>query len=245
MPGAALLASFAALRAGAGIVRLLHPCGMETELSGAPFELIREGWDGKDLQHLQQEASRAKAMLIGPGIGRSNAAKKMLHQILKKIDLPMVLDADALYFLAEHSSWQLPAGSLLTPHHGEMNLLLSQFTRDKKELLELCQAFAEEKKVTVVLKGAPTFIFHPSAAPLVITRGDPGMATAGSGDVLTGIIAAMVAQGLDARTAAALSVYLHGCSGEAAADFLTSYCMTASDLIDFLPEAFKNNLRID
>lgn len=246
MPGAALLASFSALRAGAGIVRLLHPCGMEAELSGAPFELIREGWDGKDLKRIKVEAERAKVMLIGPGIGRTNAAKKMLHQILNKIELPMVVDADALYFLSQNSSWKLPKGSIITPHRGEMNLLLSHFKFEKKKKtseLEICQAFAEKKSVTVVLKGAPTYIFHPKAAPLVITHGDPGMATAGSGDVLTGIIAAMVAQGLDARTAAAMSVYLHGCSGEAAADYFTSYCMTASDLIDFLPDAFKDILQ--
>jgi ADP-dependent NAD(P)H-hydrate dehydratase / NAD(P)H-hydrate epimerase len=98
--------------------------------------------------------------------------------------------------------------------------------------------------VTLVHKGAPTFIFHPKTVPLIITRGDPGMATAGSGDVLTGMIAAMIAQGLDARKAATLAVYLHGLSGELAATCLTSYCMTASDLIEFLPEAFQEVLSL-
>lgn len=245
MPGAALLASFTALRAGAGIVRLFHPRGMEAELSGAPFELIREGWDSKDMDRLLEEAARAKSLLIGPGISRTKTAKKMLHQILKEIALPMVIDADALYFLSQSPSWKIPKGSILTPHHGEMNLLLSGKKSDKKTqkgMLALCQAFAQEKKATIVLKGAPTIIFHPGTIPLIIIRGDPGMATAGSGDVLTGIIAAMVAQGLDPRSAAALSVYLHGISGEIAADFMTSYCITASDLIDFLPDAFKSRL---
>ncbi len=242
MPGAALLSSYAALRSGAGIVRLYHPCGMEAELSGAPFELIRQGWNGKDLRMLRKEAARAKAMLIGPGIGRTKQAKRMVRTLLDRIDLPMVIDADALFFLAEHPSWKLPKGSVLTPHRGEMDLLLSNVSFTKKgetSYLELCQAYAEAKNATVVLKGAPTFIFHPGAAPLIITRGDPGMATAGSGDVLTGVIAAMLAQGLDSRHAAAIAVYLHGVSGEAAARSLTSYCMTASDLIDFLPEGFS------
>jgi hydroxyethylthiazole kinase-like uncharacterized protein yjeF len=240
MPGAALLASYAALRAGAGIVRLFHPSGMESELSGAPDELIRQGWDGQRLSVILEQVPRAKAMLIGPGIGRTKKAAKMVKSLLSAIKLPMVIDADALFILSEHPSWHLPQNSVLTPHRGEMDLLLSnRKKKGGKTDLELCQAFAEEKKVTIVLKGAPNFIFSPHVSPFVIGRGDPGMATAGAGDVLTGVVAAMIAQGLDARRAALLAVYLHGVAGEAAAASLTSYCMTASDLIDFLPEAFK------
>ncbi len=241
MPGAAIMASFSALRAGAGIIRLFHPQGMEAQFSGAPYEMIHEGWDGKKLKRIQEEAERAKAMLIGPGIGRTKVQKKMVHHLLKKIALPMVIDADALFFLAENPSWKLPKHSVITPHRGEMNLILHK----KKEngLLQMCQAYSDAKKTTIVLKGAPTIIFHPGEAPLIMTMGDPGMATAGSGDVLTGIIAGMLAQGLPPRHAAALSVYLHGKSGELAAEQLTSYCMTASDLIDFLPEAFLSALK--
>ena len=241
MPGAALLASKAALHSGAGIVRLFHAPGMEAALSGAPFELIRQSWDAKDVALIQEEAIRAKALLIGPGLGRTKSVEKMIQKIFCDIDLPMVIDADALYFLSKNASWKVPKGSVLTPHRGEMNLLLANYKQKKgeqKSFLELCQAFAELKKTTIVLKGAPTFIFHPGAPPLVVTRGDPGMATAGSGDVLTGMIAAMIAQGLEARRAAALAVTLHGISGEIAAQSLTSYCMTSSDLIDFLPRAF-------
>lgn len=236
MSGAALLASYAALRSGAGIVRLFYPSDMGEELYGAPYELIRQEWDGKDIQFIDQEAKRAKSLLIGPGIGRTKNAKQMLQKILGHIDLPMVIDADALFFLAENPSWKIPLGSVLTPHKGEMNRLLSN--KDGQSHMELCQKYAEEKNVTVVLKGAPTFIFHPHTEPLISIHGDPGMATAGSGDVLTGMIASMMAQGLDARKAASLAVYLHGLSGEIAARNLTSYCMTASDLIDFLPDAF-------
>ncbi|MBI2812267.1 MAG: NAD(P)H-hydrate dehydratase [Candidatus Melainabacteria bacterium] len=245
MPGAAILSSYAALRSGAGIVRLFHPAGMEAELSSAPFELIREGLESKRLSRIRQEASRAKAMLIGPGMGRTKETKKLFQRILNAIDLPMVIDADALFLLAGLSSWKLPKGSILTPHHGEMQMLLTGFSeksKEEKNYLELCQMYAQEKEVTLVLKGAPTIIFHPGASPLIVTRGDPGMATAGSGDVLTGIIAAMVAQGLEARNAAALAVFLHGYAGECAALNLTSYCMTSSDLIDFLPESFATFL---
>jgi NAD(P)H-hydrate epimerase len=243
MPGAALLASYAVLRAGAGIVRLFHPSGMEAELSGAPFELIRQGWDGKKLALIKEQVPRAKAMLIGPGIGRDKKAEKMVKDLLFSIKLPMVIDADALFILSKNPSWKLTQNSVLTPHQGEMQYLLSSWKKKEGENdLELCQAFAEEKKATIVLKGAPNFLFHPGTIPLVIGRGDPGMATAGSGDVLTGIITAMLVQGLDARRATALAVYLHGISGEAAAAALTSYCMTASDLIDFLPEAFSQTI---
>lgn len=234
MPGAALLASSAVLRAGAGIVRLFHPNGMEAELSGALYEVIRQGWDGKNLAPIKTEAKRAKAMLIGPGIGRTKKAETMLKAVLSKFDLPMVIDADALFILSKNPSWKLGRNCVLTPHRGEMEHLLKG-----KSGIEHCQAYAEEKKTTVVLKGAPTFLFHPGTSPVVIGRGDPGMATAGSGDVLTGIIAAMLAQGLDPRQAAALAVYLHGLAGEYAASVLTSYCMTASDIIDFLPDAFS------
>lgn len=239
MPGAALLASFAALRAGAGIVRLFHPVGMEGELSGAPFELIRQGWDGKNLKWIEEQLKRAKTMLIGPGIGRTKQAEHMFKNLLSVVELPMVIDADALFFFSQNLTWKLPEHSVLTPHRGEMELLLSSFKKENNDALEVCQAFAEEKKLTLVLKGAPNFLFHPGIPPLVIGRGDPGMATAGSGDVLTGMIAALIAQGLDSRTGTALAVYLHGVAGEIAADHLTSYCMTASDLIDFLPDAFK------
>lgn len=240
MPGAALLSSYAALRAGAGIVRLFHPSGMEGELSGAPYELIRQGWDGKKISVIKEEATRAKAMLIGPGIGRTKKAEKMVENLLSSIELPMVIDADALFILSHHPSWKLPKNSVLTPHRGEIDFFLShRKKKEDKSYLELCQDLADEKKTTIILKGAPNFLFSPGAPPLVISRGDPGMATAGSGDVLTGIIAAMIAQGLDARPATALAVYLHGLSGEAAAASLTSYCMTASDLIDFLPDAIR------
>ena len=236
MPGAALLSTYAALRSGAGIVRLFYPRAMEPALSGAPYELIREVWDGKKMSAIAHEAKRAKALLIGPGIGRTKSVKSAVKKIFDTIELPMVIDADALYFLAENPNWKLPQGSVLTPHYGEMKKLLGADWS-----LGLCQKYAEEKQATIVLKGAPTFVFHPKEPPLIITRGDPGMATAGSGDVLTGVIAAMLAQGLDPRTAAAVAVYLHGLSGEIAAHMLTSYCMTASDLIDYLPEAFQES----
>lgn len=236
MPGAALLSSSAALRSGCGIVRLFHPAGIEELLSSAPWELIREGWDCQNLGRILEESKRAKAVILGPGIGRSPTAGKMVQHLLSSIDLPTVIDADALYFLAENPKWDVPKNSILTPHRGEMSLLL----RGAPTTLESCQVFAEERQATLVLKGAPTYIFQPGAIPLCITRGDPGMATAGSGDVLTGMIGAMLAQGLPSFEAAALAVYLHGAAGEIAAIENTSYCMTASTILEAIPEAFAS-----
>jgi len=107
------------------------------------------------------------------------------------------------------------------------------------DLIAECQTFAEENGVTLVLKGAPTFIFQAKAAPLVVVHGDPGMATAGTGDVLTGMIASLLAQKLAPREAAVLAVYLHARAGECVAEKNTSYDLIASDLIEALPQVFK------
>jgi NAD(P)H-hydrate epimerase len=117
--------------------------------------------------------------------------------------------------------------------------LLGETKLDEPELLKRCVEFADEKGIILILKGAPTLVFSPDQLPFILDRGDPGMATAGSGDVLTGIIAAMLAQGKAPLEAALLGVTLHGLSGEVAAQKKTSYGYTAGDLIDCLPDAFR------
>ncbi|HEY2811095.1 MAG TPA: NAD(P)H-hydrate dehydratase [Rhabdochlamydiaceae bacterium] len=237
MPGAAILSSFSALRSGAGIARLFHPSGMEAELSHAPYELIKEEWNGKSLLRIHEESQRAKSLLLGPGMGRTKAAEQKIKKLLSAIALPCVIDADALYFIARNPKWALPKNSILTPHQGEMQMLLSHFSTKEEDPV---QAYVNSKQVTLILKGAPTRIYHPRTKPLIVPHGDPGMATAGSGDVLTGVIAALLAQGLEIRTAACLAVALHAIAGEIAAAELTSYCMTASDIMECLPAAFHS-----
>ncbi len=240
MAGAAILSSYAALRSGAGIVRLFHPAGMENELCRAPYELIREGFELDLAKRVMVEQERARAAFFGPGMGRGKEVGKMLKDLLAKMQIPCVLDADALYHLAENPTFKIPKQCVLTPHYQEMIRLLNSFKKLKGKTFDWsdCQQFVDAKKVTLVLKGAPTVIFHPDTKPYIVTAGDPGMATAGSGDVLTGIIAACLAQGNDLLSGAVLAVCLHGLSGEIAAEELTAYCMTASDLIEYLPEAF-------
>lgn len=234
MSGAAIMAGLATLRSGAGIVRWFYPKELHSELTMAPLELLKEVWDLENDQRILEEAKRAKALIIGPGIGRAPLSKQMFFRLLKQIKLPCVIDADALFFLAEEKKWILPASCVLTPHHQEMKRLLS----NHEPTLQACQQFVEDHEVTLVLKGAPTFIFHPGASPLIMTHGSPAMATAGTGDVLTGIIAALLAQGAAPLVAATLGVYIHGLAGEAAANANTSYSVIASDLIDFIPEAY-------
>lgn len=240
MPGAAILSATSSLRGGAGIVRLFYPEGMQTLLLAAPYELICTSYQPQDLEEMIREMNRASAVFIGPGLGQSEATKAILREILPKIEKPCVLDADALNIIAVEEI-KLPKQTILTPHHGEMMRLLKSSGHPKLSLdfLKLCLDYAVKKEVTLVLKGGPTFILQSGYPMIVNPTGDPGMATAGSGDVLTGMIAALLAQGCSPHDAAALGVYLHGVAGEHAAEDMTSYSMCASDIIYRFPEAFK------
>lgn len=239
MSGAAILSSWAALSGGAGIVRLLHPDGMQSELSATPYELIKTAYHDEDVDLIAQMMNRASANFIGPGIGSSHKTIQLLETLFRKLEKPCVIDADALDILANQEI-TLPKKVILTPHLGELKKLLKitdplTLTDD---FLKVCQAYVEDKGLTLILKGGPTFIFHPDSPIMVNPRGDPGMATAGSGDVLTGLIAALLAQGISLHHAAMLGVYIHSIAGEYAVQDKTSYCMTASDIVDRFPEAF-------
>jgi len=232
LPGAIKLSGLAALKAGAGIVRIFHP----EPIGEVPFELICNDWD---LENWQEALKKAQAVFVGPGLGRSEERLRWLKTHLKGIQQPIVIDADALL-----PNLTFPKNAILTPHRGEVLRLLGlKAAPEEEELFVKIGQFCDKKEVIVVLKGAPTFIFTPRSKPLLILRGDPGMATAGAGDVLTGIIAALLAQGGSAEEAAVLGATLHGIAGEEAAKEKTSYCLMASDLIAFLPAAFRQTLR--
>lgn len=241
MAGAAALSCEAALRGGAGIVRLMYPKGMETELSSSMVELIKSAYDKNESLDLLIEAfNKATAVFIGPGIGVNDTTKNIIKTVLPYIKKPCVLDADALNILSQEMV-TLPQETVITPHIGEMRRLLHS---DRKgpltiEFLEECLNYANKMKVTLILKGGPTFILQGGQSLVVNAYGDPGMATAGSGDVLTGLVAALLAQGLTTFDAAVLATYLHGKAGERAAEEKTSYCMTASDIIRHFPDVFK------
>lgn len=241
MSGAAILASYSAMRAGAGIVRLLHPEGMQAELLSSPYELIKQAYRAGEEDRVIEELNRAGAIFLGPGIGTSDERKETFRRVLPKIHRPCVLDADALnIFSLEETS--LPKDTILTPHLGEMHRLLSLKERHPLDLrfLRLCASYSKEKNASVILKGAPTFLFFPGETPFLSPYGDPGMATAGSGDVLTGILAALLAQRLSVKDAVLLGVYIHSLAGECAADQLGSYSLMATDIIDSIPLAYEH-----
>lgn len=240
MPGAALLSSTACLRSGAGIVKLLHPSSIQQEIGSFPLELVKIPYTAKSRESILAHLNSAAACFIGPGIGLLDETRELLKLILANIKKPCVLDADALTIIAE-DDLEFPSNTIVTPHKAEMARLLKlPFEKMKTnfEFLRLCQSWVEEKGVTLVLKGSPTFIFHPNEPIHVSSTGDPGMATAGSGDVLTGVIAGLLAQKASPFDAARLGVFLHGLAGEHAAQEKTSYCLIASDIIDNLPAAF-------
>lgn len=235
MSGAPILSGFTALRSGAGIVRFLHPPEMPT--AQVPLELIHQGYQNPT--EILMAMERASAVYIGPGMGMSEEAKETLAFVLPKIEKPCVIDADALNLIAKYDL-PIPRSSILTPHIGEMLRLLGLDSRPPlHELIELTHAFSRKHDVVINLKGAPTFLFHPDKIPHICTRGDAGMATAGSGDVLTGIMAASLAQLQDPWKAALFGSFIHGYAGEKASKEKTAYCMIASDITNQLPAVFK------
>lgn len=240
MEGAANLSAKAALRSGAGLVRIFL-AGEKTDYKKLTDEIIKEHLSQEKLPVVLDHLKKAQAVFIGPGLGRDDQTKKLFETILTQIQKPLVLDADALYFLAENPRLRLPSDTILTPHRGEMlRLLKSDNTKlPEEKFLEKCQDYTNQSSIILVLKGAPTFIFRKNLKPLVMARGSAGMATAGSGDVLTGIIASFLAKGLKAEEAAALGSFVHALAGEKAADAKTVYSMIASDLIESLPEVLR------
>lgn len=241
MPGAAFLSSLAALRAGSGLVRLLYPKEMQSLLAGAPWELLRAPYERGEVAKVLEQLLQGEAALIGPGLGREAHVGELLNAILPALTIPAVLDADALYWLAKRPELPLQGDTILTPHRGEMSRLLgcSLAQLSPQEEITSCQAFAEKKGCVLVLKGSPTWIFSPGNLPRISPRGSPGMATAGAGDVLTGVIAGLLAQGIAPLQAACLGVYAHGLAGEIACATPTARGMIAGDLLDHLREAFS------
>jgi NAD(P)H-hydrate epimerase len=226
--GAVKLSGAAALHTGAGIVKLFTMDDVGPTID----ELICQIWHRGNWE---EALAKASSVFIGPGLGRTEKAKKVCKAALHSIQKPCVIDADALFFLAETKP---PEASILTPHRGEVCYLLRISEKlEESELWIRCQAYVDKHSAILILKGAPTHIFSPHHLPIIVPRGDPGMATAGSGDVLTGILSALLAQGQSPLDAAVLGVVLHDLSGEAAAKAKTSYGYSASDLIDYLPTA--------
>ena len=214
MPGAAILAAHAAMRAGAGMVRLVHPKGMEQDLAQLNPEILRYAYEDDEEVPWEMLLKRVSSVVIGPGIGRDRQHVKRLDKLCNLWKGPILLDADALFFLAQ-GDLTCPSGALLTPHLGELARLLGLSTLPSVSLdtLHKVMRYSKEHNCTVIVKGAPTYLVEQEEPIVISLHGDPGMATAGSGDVLSGILGALLAQELIVSQAAQLGTFLHGFAG--------------------------------
>lgn len=240
MMGAALLAGEACLRAGAGLVTLHVPrFGYNIVQTALPEALV--SLDQSDILFSEApDLSAYSAIGIGPGLGCKPNTAKGLRMLLERAPVPLVIDADGLNILSQHPEWMdlLPRGTILTPHPKEFDRLFGEspdaYARHLKQ-----REFAKKAGIIIVLKGAHTGIAGPDGSYWFNTTGNPGMATGGSGDVLTGLITGLLAQGMEAYDAALAGVYLHGLAGDLAADDGSEESVIAGDILKFLGAAFK------
>ncbi|MHB8973316.1 MAG: NAD(P)H-hydrate dehydratase [Pirellulaceae bacterium] len=254
MSGAIALSGMAALRAGAGLVTLGVPtmcletvAGFEPCFMTVPLPCDEHGCLGEAAAAaIQPWIARADVVACGPGLGRGPGVSPLVRSLYTSVTSPLVIDADGLNALAEPAGGLAEAGGprIITPHPGEFQRLCGGDAQDPRgqqdpagqqmQAVEMARAY----RIVVVLKGHRTLITD-GRRWVHNTTGNPGMATAGSGDVLTGILTALLGQGLDTWEAARLGVYLHGLAGDVAARRHTQVAMTARDLVQFLPAAWQ------
>jgi len=250
LTGAATLAAMGALRIGAGLVTVLVPESlndiMEVKLTEAMTIPVPEGkaraFGMASLDKVLEYVGKWDSVVIGPGFGRDEDTIHFTLNLIPKLTKPAIIDADALYAVSRDLSVlrKCKAPLVITPHPGEMATLLGTTSAEvQSNRLEIARAFAKEHKVTVVLKGAGTVIASPDGTAFINTTGSPGMATGGTGDVLSGMIGALLAQKNEADHAASAAVYLHGLAGEIAARKLSEPAMIAGDLADCIGTAIQ------
>ncbi|MGH1435314.1 MAG: NAD(P)H-hydrate dehydratase [Lewinella sp.] len=237
--GAAILSVRAALRAGCGLVTTHLPvCGYEIMQIAFPEAMVLTD-PHREVFTTPPDLGAYAAIGIGPGLGTNSLTQAALLSLLKKAQQPLVLDADALNILGEHSDWQtlIPKNSILTPHPKEFSRLFGQTTNSFSRWKRL-QEKAQQLQCYILLKGGNTAIATPEGQLFFLTVGNPGMGTAGAGDVLTGIICGLLAQGYTSKEAALLGTCLHGLAGDLAAVDQQMESIIAEDIIQYLGKAF-------
>jgi len=254
--GAAVLASSACMRAGAGLVTIGIPKSLNSSLIKIkPLEVMTLPLPETKESSLSLNAYRKiieflkniDILVIGPGLSQNSSTQNLVRKLILEIDKPMVIDADGINALVGHLPLlkRIPStanrlSKIFTPHPGEMARLLNKTIDEiqrKRKIIAI--NFSREYNVIVVLKGYRTVVCSPKGNFYINKTGNPGMATGGSGDVLTGMIAAFLGQGLNPFSAAKYAVYLHGLAGDLAVREKTQVCMIASDIIKKIPEAIK------
>ena len=239
MGGAAVLAARACLRAGAGKATVVAPKRNVPILQTAVPEAVMSIDRDERLFSEAIDTSDFDALGIGPGLGLAEQTGIAMIAQLRRAQCPAVVDADAINILANHRAWlqQLPKDVILTPHPKEFDRLEGN-SADSYERLSKAVNLAQRLEVYVVLKGHHTAICTPGGSVMLNTTGNAGMATAGSGDVLTGLLTGLLARGYKQEEACIVGVYLHGLAGDLAAKELGQESLMASDLVDYLPKAF-------
>ncbi|RGT35569.1 NAD(P)H-hydrate dehydratase [Bacteroides clarus] len=240
MAGASVLAARACLRSGVGLLTVHIPfCNnfiVQTSVPEAMTEI-----DINDVRFsCATDTDDYQAVGIGPGLGKAGDTEAALLEQIESCQTPMVVDADALNLLGEHRSYigRLPKGSILTPHPKELERLVGK-CQNSYERLTKARELARSAGVHILLKGAYSVIIAPSGKCWFNPTGNPGMATGGSGDVLTGVVLALLAQGYDAETAARMAAYVHGLAGDIACKKHGVMGMTAGDIVTCLPPAWR------
>jgi len=239
------------MRSGAGLVTLGVPQGIARaiirdkikEVMLLPLAETSEGSLAlKALPQIEKFSQKASVLVIGPGLDRHVSTQSLVRRIVEKINKPMIIDADGLNALAGClSRLKIRSKNLIfTPHPGEMARLCGvAIAKVQAQRQDIARKFSRDYKLTLVLKGYQTVVADVQGRTYINKTGNPGMATAGSGDVLSGMIAAFLGQGLDAFEAAKYAVYLHGLAGDLAAREKTEISLIAGDIIGKIPEAIK------
>ena len=238
--GAGILAVRAALRSGLGLLTCHIPeCGYSIMQTAVPEAMCLID---QDKYHITEaiENTGYDSIGIGPGIGTESETERALTKMLESAECPMVIDADALNIISENRELLhlIPKGSILTPHIKEFERLAG-YTANDFERLELQQSFSKKYEIVIVLKGAHSSVSLPNGTVYFNTTGNPGMATAGSGDVLTGILTGLLAQGYTYEDTARLGVYIHGLAGNLAKAKVGEEALVAGDIVENLGEAFR------
>lgn len=237
--GAAVLASKACLRSGVGLLTTHVPHMGFPIIQTAVPEAMASIDQHDSMFTTFPDLTPFASIGIGPGLGMKKNSCRALYDLITQAKMPLVIDADALNILAENKTWltKLPEGSVLTPHPGEFKRLVGE-TANSYEAIQKQIAFAEKYNCVVVLKGAHTSVAAPNGTLCWNSTGNPGMATAGSGDVLTGIILGLLTQGMTSFDAALAGVYLHGMAGDIAAKKYSEFSLVAGDIIKGIGKAF-------
>ena len=239
--GAAVLASKACMRSGAGLLSCHVPqCGYTVLQTAIPEAMVLTDFNSSFITKIEDDLTRYDAIGIGPGLGTASETKLMLREVLGIFRGPIVIDADALNCIASQEDLMkmIPAGAVLTPHPKEFERLFGKSTNDFERAI-LASSKAQELQVVIILKGHHTLIALPNGKCFFNSTGNAGMATAGSGDVLTGVLTGLLAQGYKSGDAAMLGTYLHGRAGDIAARRISAEAIIASDIIEQLGAAFQ------